>query len=330
MKKDIQNKDFNLQIGFKVKEAMEANEDIVIIEGYANYFGNSKDDDYSDVYIDRANEVVVPSGIDIKAYKKNPVILLNHDRTKVIGRAVTVTKKADGLFIRAEIHKGACEDETFYSIKNGLISTFSIGFRCEAGEYKEVNKTNVFFITKSSLLETSAVTIPCNHESTFQVVKAFGEEGFYAEDEETTKGINADMPTHADDVHKSTTGDNTMMIALKELLSAADVEKFKSLGLEASLDEEKEVSTKQYVDQLVAKSVADAVAAEFEKVKAAAVEQEKGEEQTDEKQEEGSEEGTKSDEGSADADQEEQKSVSEEITKSLSELSTAIEKLKAE
>ena len=174
------------------------------------------------------------------------------------------------------------------------------------------------------------MTIPCNHESTFQVVKAFGEEGFYAEDEETTKGINADMPTHTDDVHKSTTGDNTMKIALKELLSAAEVEKFKSLGLEASLDEEKEVSTKQYVDQLVAKSVADAVAAEFEKIKAAAVEQEKGEEQTEEKQEEGSEEGTKSDEGSADADQEEQKSVSEEITKSLTELSATIEKLKAE
>ena len=110
MKKDIQNKDFNLQVGFKVKEAMESNEDVVIIEGYANYFGNSKDDDYSEVYIDRANEVVVPSGIDIRAYKKNPVILLNHDRTKVIGRAVTVTKKADGLFIKAEIHKGACDD----------------------------------------------------------------------------------------------------------------------------------------------------------------------------------------------------------------------------
>lgn len=330
MKKDIQNKDFNLQVDFKVKAEQESTDDILVIEGIANYFGEVKGEDYSQVYIDRVGDVVVPSGMDLKWYKKNPVLLHNHDRDKVIGKALSVTKKDDGIYLKAEVHKGACEEEVFYAIKNGLIRTFSIGFACKAGEFKEIGTRNVYFITRSELREISCVTIPANAESMFELKSLDDSEGFYAEEETTDKGTNADTPTRTDDVHKSTIGDNTMKIALKELLSAAEVERFKSLGLEASLDEEKEVSTKQYIDQLVAKAVAEAVAAELEKIKAATEEQEKGEDQTEEKQEEGSEEGTKSDEGSKDADQEEAKSVPEEITKSLTELSAVIEQLKAD
>lgn len=331
-KTELQTKDFNLQLGFKVKEAVEQDAEVVVIEGYGNYFGTAKGDDYSDIYIDRANEVVVPSGIDIKAYKKNPVILLNHDRNKVIGKALQVTKKPDGLFIKAEIHKGACDDETFYSIKNGLIQTFSIGFRCEAGEYKEVGKTNVFFITKSSLLETSAVTIPCNHESTFQVIKSLGDEGFYAgELEETTNhDTDSDVPTHDSAVYKTLQGEEKMKIALKELLSAAEVENFKTLGLEAKLDEEQEISTKQYFDQLLAKAVAplEARIAELEKVKASTDEQEQTEGTTDEKPAEGSEEETKSDEGSE--DEAGVKEVPEETVKALVDFSEVLTKFTAD
>lgn len=329
MKKDIQNKDFNLQVDFKVKAEQESTDDVLVIEGIANYFGTAKGEDYSQVYIDRAGEVVVPGGMDLKWFKKNPVILHNHDRNKVIGKAVSVSKKDDGIYIKAEVHKGACEEELFYAVKNGLLRTFSIGFACKAGEFKEIGGRNVYFIVRSELRECSIVTLPCNSESMFELKSLDGEEGFYAE-EETTKGTNVGMPTHIDDVHKSTDGDHIMKIALKELLSAAEVDRFKSLGLEASLDEEKEISTKQYIDQLVAKAVAEAVAAELEKIKATTEEQEKGEESTEEKQEEGSEEGTKSDEGSDEEAQEDQKSVTEEVSKSLTDLSAVIEKLKAD
>jgi HK97 family phage prohead protease len=244
---DIQNKDFNLQVGFTVKEAGEQEQEVIVIEGFGNYFGKSSGDDYSMVYIDRAGEVVVPSGMDIKAYKKNPVILLNHDRSHVIGKAVSVSKKDEGIFIKAEIHKGACEDEVFYAIKNGLISTFSIGFRVKAGEYKEIDKNNVFFITRSELYECSCVTIPCNAESTFAVVKAFGEEGFYAgefEADATTEGPT----TGSVDINKQAE-EETMKLALADMLPAAEVEKLKALGVDVA--EEKEVSLKRYIDIVV-------------------------------------------------------------------------------
>ena len=194
----------------------------------------------------------MPSGMDVKAYKKNPVVLLNHDRSRVIGKALSVTKKDDGIYVKAEIHKGACDDEVYYSIKNGLVQTFSIGFRCLAGEYKEVNKNNVFFITKSALLEVSCVTIPCNQESTFSVVKSLNGEGFYAEN--TDLDATTDGPTtKSADINTKEDGEETMKLALAELLSAAEVEKLKALGIDVA--EEKEVSTKQYIDHTVAKQV---------------------------------------------------------------------------
>ena len=237
-----QHKDFNLQLGFKAVQ--ESTEDILIIEGYANYMGTPKGDDYSNVYIDRAGEVVVPAGMDLKWFKKNPVILLNHERDKVIGKAVSVSKKDDGIYIKAEIHKGACEDETFYAIQNGLLRTFSIGFRCSAGEYKEINNRSVYFILKSELRECSVVTIPCNSESMFEIKSLEDEEGFYAD-------VNTDSPTTVSDaINKTEAGEDIMKLALADLLSAAEVEKLKSLGIDVT--EEKEISTKQYIDHMLA------------------------------------------------------------------------------
>jgi len=328
-KTELQNKDFNLQLDFRVKEDKESTDEILIIEGIANYFGTAKGDDYSQVYIDRAGEVVVPGGMNLTWFKKNPVILHNHDRDKVIGKAVSVSKKEDGIHIKAEVHKGACEEELFYAIQNGLLRTFSIGFACKAGEYKEINNRNVYFITKSELRECSIVTIPCNSESMFELKSLDDNQGFYAEDE-PNQDTDSDVPTHDSAVYKTLQGEEKMKIALKELLSAAEVENFKTLGLEAKLDEEQEISTKQYFDQLLAKAVAplEARIAELEKVKASTEEQEQAEETTEEKQDEVSEEASKSDEGS-----EEEvvvKDVPEETVKALVDFSEILPKFTAD
>lgn len=319
---ELQNKDFNLQVGFTVKEAGDQEQEVVVIEGFGNYFGKSSGDDYSMVYIDRAGEVVVPSGMDVKAYKKNPVILLNHDRSHVIGKAVSVSKKDEGIFIKAEIHKGACEDEVFYAIKNGLISTFSIGFRVKAGEYKEIDKNNVFFITRSELYECSCVTIPCNAESTFAVVKAFGEEGFYAgefEADATTEGPT----TGSADINKQAE-EETMKLALADMLPAAEVEKLKALGVDVA--EEKEVSLKRYIDIVVEKAVEAALAAKAEGEGAA-----EGEAQA-EGEGEATEGGEAQAEGEGEAEgetePEEGKEAPEMVTKSLEALSDMVAQLK--
>lgn len=246
--KYVEGKDFNLLLPFKVKGMGmdEENTEVIKIEGYANYSG---DIDVADscCFIDRTNDVVVPAGMDISNYKKNPVILLNHDRDYPIGKGIDIQKRADGIYVVAEIHAGAMDDEDFYTIKNGLISSFSIGFRTKAGEFRTINDTDVYFITKAELHEISVVTIPCNTESGFSIIKSFGTDGFRGQ-----------IPTQPKVVEeKSYCGDETMKLKRSELLPADVVEQYKSLGLHAELEGEVEVSTKSFIEQTIAKHFAD-------------------------------------------------------------------------
>lgn len=320
MKNTNQSKDFNLHLSFKADS--ESTEDVLVIEGVANYAGQIKGEDYSNVFIDRAGEVVLPSGMDIKWYKKNPVILLNHDRSAVIGKAVSVTKKDDGIYIKAEVHKGACEDEVFYAIQNGLMSTFSIGFRVKAGEYKEVNKRNVYVIEKAELFEVSVVTIPCNAESLFEIKSLEDQEGFYAGEFEAD--ATAEGPTTGSaDINKQAE-EETMKLALADMLPAAEVEKLKALGVDVA--EEKEVSLKRYIDIVVEKAVEAALAAKAEGEGAA-----EGEAQA-EGEGEAAEEGEAQAEGEGEAEgetePEEGKESPEMVTKSLEALSDMVAQLK--
>jgi len=253
-----QSDTFRLGVNFAIKSMDNApvmgtdeTEEVITIEGYANFSGTCVDE--STTMMDRVGDIVVPSGIEITNYKKSPVILFQHDRDNVIGKAVTITQKPDGLFVKAEIHAGACEHEIFYAIKNGLFTSFSIGFRTKKAEWKPVGDTEVFFITKSELLEVSVVSIPCNTDSTFSLVKSF-EGNFYAGDVDFT-------PKSAPTADETTTcaGDNTMRIKLRDMLPEDKVKELEGLGLAETLDEFREVDTKSFIEALVHKQVAAAV-----------------------------------------------------------------------
>lgn len=251
---------FRLGINFKIKDTStmpmanvdasmpEEVEEVITIEGYANFSGACVDE--STTMMDRVGDVVVPSGINIDNYQKSPVILFQHDREYVIGKAVVVTKKLDGLYVTAEIHSGACEEEDFYAIKNGLYTSFSIGFRTKSASWKPIGDTEVYFIDKSELLEISIVSIPCNTDSTFQVVKSF-EGNFYAGDVNFTP-----TPTQPVGSNKTIDGENVMKIALRDMLSEEKVKELEALGLGASLDALQDVDTKSFIESLVAKQFA--------------------------------------------------------------------------
>jgi len=184
----MENKTFNLLTKFEVKALTSPPHDpnsvdtgdseVIKLAGYANFSGAIEE---GEALGDLVNDCVVPSGIDVTIWKKNPQILLQHNRQATIGRGINVVKKKDGLYIEAEIHKGAMDDEDFYRIKSGLLSYFSIGFRTLAGEFKKVGDKQLYFITKSLLLEVSVVGIPACSDASFRIIKSLpNEEGFYA------------------------------------------------------------------------------------------------------------------------------------------------------
>lgn len=313
-------KGFNLLVPFSIKADASDDGETLQVEGIANFCGDLSDDKC--IEVDLAGEVVVPTGMDISVYKSNPQILWQHDREASIGVCDKITKKKDGIYIEATIHKGAMSDQDWYRVKTGLVTRFSIGFRCKGGEYKEINGRSVYFITKSLLLEISIVTIPASSSSSFHVVKSFteedGGEGLYSGDifsdtEDTQEEKNITI--------KETKRMDTIKLKLKDFLSEDQVAELKSKGLEAALEKEEEVDFKTYVDSAIKSAVAAAVLSLKEEI---VKELSTTEEETEEKSEGSTEETEESTEESTEKSEEEvaeeeEKAADAEVVKNLTD-----------
>ena len=112
---------------------------IITISGYANRY---KDED-GQLVIDRSEESVLPSGYDLKSFKKNPILLYQHDKSRPIGKIINVELKVDGLYIEANVHK-QLDPQAHYAVEHGILKCLSIGFIVK--DYTEVD--GVYFWTE--------------------------------------------------------------------------------------------------------------------------------------------------------------------------------------
>ena len=120
---------------------------------------------------DRVGDVIVPDawtkgGLD--NYKKNPIILFNHNYSQPIGRAISMEVDGLGLKIECDISKSA--GDTYGLIKDEVLSTFSVGFMIKDADYNQT--TDGYIIREAELLEVSVVSVPCNQAATFSVSKS--------------------------------------------------------------------------------------------------------------------------------------------------------------
>ena len=162
--KSLSNKVLHLDTTFKAQATEEDNGTVKIV-GYA-----STND------LDRAGDVILPEawttskGLD--NFKKNPIILFNHNYDKPIGRATAVSVTDKGLSIEATISKAA--GEVVELIKDGVLNAFSVGFMIKDANYDSAS--DIFVIKDAELYETSVVSVPCNQDATFSLAKAFDSE----------------------------------------------------------------------------------------------------------------------------------------------------------
>lgn len=126
--------------------------------------------------IDRSNEVVIPRGIEKDTYRKNPVVLWAHDyRILPIGKSLWVKNSRDGrqLISKTQFNNTELGEQVFNLFQRGDMSAFSIGFIAKeysAPTLKEIELRPELegcrlIIRKSSLLEYSAVPVPCNPDA---------------------------------------------------------------------------------------------------------------------------------------------------------------------
>jgi HK97 family phage prohead protease len=178
--------------------------------------------------VDRGGDVVNIKGIDIKNFKKNPVILWSHDRNGLpVGKANSVRKSGDELIMKVEFpteEEYAFGDTVFKLIKGGYINATSIGIipDYDSMEYpdnkKIAGKSIRRLINKSEIFELSIVPVPMNQEAL-----ATGKSLTKALDEGLINQDDYDKLTTEEDIELETKDLKEENIELKSQLAAMEL-----------------------------------------------------------------------------------------------------------
>ena len=123
---------------------------------------------------DRMGDIVEPLGVEFK----NPMPLLwQHQSDKPVGTVKSDKPTKNGITFEARLAQidepGTLKDridEAWQSVKAGLVSAVSIGFR--ALEYAFIEGTGGIRFEKSEVMELSLVTIPANADATISQIKS--------------------------------------------------------------------------------------------------------------------------------------------------------------
>jgi len=147
----------------------------------------------SDATLDRQGDVIDPRGWDLTEFKRNPVVLLDHDYRieKIVARSTGVKANSRGLFARTKFADTGLGAQAFDLIRHGLARAWSVGFHAseahslEAGAHakcevcKRVAKTGDAkpwgkHFVKQELVEYSLVAVPANPSAVLSYVKQRG------------------------------------------------------------------------------------------------------------------------------------------------------------
>ena len=135
-----------------IQEVTKLNATTIIIKGLA-----------STPTVDSHETSFSPMAFDLTRYKKNPVILYDHNDARPIGKVTNVHQSYNGLEIEATIYQ-EIDPQVFAMVHSGVLKAFSVGgYITEEPEYSSVLGAHV--ITSFELAEISLVAVPSNADS---------------------------------------------------------------------------------------------------------------------------------------------------------------------
>jgi HK97 family phage prohead protease len=118
---------------------------------------------------DRVGDVIVQDGIDLTQYRKNPIVLWNHDHDVPVARCVDIEVRGGKLLATAQFAPPGADsdsDRIYNKVKAGLVNSVSVGFIPKAFEpISSRDPASGYRFTKSELLEFSFCAVPMNSES---------------------------------------------------------------------------------------------------------------------------------------------------------------------
>lgn len=199
---------------FQTKFLAEKKEWTITIKG----FGSTGD-------VDRHNDKVLPTAFaeSVDMFMKNPVMLLQHDDNKVIGKFSSTDIRSNGLEVVWEVMYDI--DGCMKKIEDGVLGAFSIGFITQAYQYEDslghilyksdeglmagyswddlYNENTYRIITKLDLVEISVVSTPANPYALFQVAK-----DFFIEETKALKSLATQKKWAPNEIEEEATGES--------------------------------------------------------------------------------------------------------------------------
>lgn len=191
---------------------------------------------------DRDWETVKIAGIDLKSYKKNPVVLLDHSYKveNIVWKTTKIKVEDNSLvadFVFASTPNGILAEKLY---NEGLLKTSSIWFIV-----KQRNSQDFAIIEKSELLEWSLVAVPCNPEALsldekkMALVSKWIEAWLIKQVEEEVKSDEDEEPTDELDIKRE----------VKELRE--EIKELKGLLIDFANDKAKETELKKEQENIV-------------------------------------------------------------------------------
>jgi len=131
----------------------------------------------SDVDLD--DEVMLPDGLNMKEFKKNPIILFNHNKDLPIGKALSIRKSGNGMIAKAKLGENIDRiNDIWKLVKQGILKGISVGFIANEIRIPTPQDIKLFgkkvkrVISKWTLLEVSVVSVPANQNALIQSCKS--------------------------------------------------------------------------------------------------------------------------------------------------------------
>lgn len=162
---------------------------------------------------DRHGEIVDNNGWELKAYKKNPLILWAHDHYEpAIGVSAKTWVEGSGktakLMIKPVLHEVTEKAKAVKTlVEMGVIKALSVGF-------KPLESPDGITFTKNELLEVSVVNVPANADAMMMAYKGLKDAGF-KEDVIKSVGIPTDVLDEISTLKKDVTEVKEMVKALQ-------------------------------------------------------------------------------------------------------------------
>ena len=117
----------------------------------------------SDGSVDRMGDILEPSGAELDDFRRNPVVLAQHDVNQPVARCKSIKAEADKITALIEFPAaGVSElaDEYCRLYKSGILNAVSVGFL--PLDWKPLPHSGGRRYTRWELLELSLVSVPAN------------------------------------------------------------------------------------------------------------------------------------------------------------------------